>query len=436
MESDPDKVMGCFLGMAVGDAMGRAVNGLKPEAIGQIFGAVEDYKDVKKIVGKGIKRYRMKGLYGAPTQCALAVCDGVLTNKKKFLEETLRNIQSLSKGGPENHFGVFRSSESCLWKAVDLLDDQPIAGPTPQSSATALFTSLSVPLALFHKKWSKTLATQCLDLALTFSSHPQEVVGTVLNGFLVTRFLTLQEGELISNSKEILQEAAEICTQIENQYQDRVNIFEDESTAKSINAFSQTLEGLISQLGKSEKEALQWIVDNASVYTKREIRHASQGIVLTLIPLVLYWILSHENKFLLASVFAQGRETEKLGALAGAWSGAVHGAQVIPENLKTGLVNSREIRLRGEALFQRRMKKDMKPLADMETALTAKESEEAKRYQPKEAKKILKPIAIDFWEDEEDLVPSKEDRAQWRKFQKEKTKSKRDRRKNIPDEDI
>ncbi len=434
MESDPDKVIGCFLGMAVGDAMGRAVNGLKPEAIGQIFGAVEDYQDVKKVVGKGIKRYRMKGLYGAPTQCVLAVCDGVLTNKKKFLEETSRNIQSLSKGGPENHFGVFRSPESCLWKAVDLLDDQPIAEPTPQSSATALFTSLSVPLALFHKKWSKTLATQCLDLALMFSSHPQEVVGTVLNGFLVTRFLTLQEGELISQGKEILQEAAEICTQAEREYQDRVNIFEDESIAKSKNAFSQTLEGLIPQLGKSEKEVLQWIVDNASVYTKRGIRHASQGFVLTLIPLALHWMLSHENRFLLASIFRQGRETEKLGALAGAWSGAVYGTQVIPENLKTGLVNSREIRLRGEALFQRRMKKDMKPLADMETALTAKESEEAKRYQPKETKKILKPLAIDFWEDEEDIVPSKEDRVQWRKFQKEKTRSKRDRRKNIPDD--
>jgi ADP-ribosylglycohydrolase len=433
MESDPDKIMGCFLGMAIGDAMGRAVNGLKPEAIDQIFGAVDDYKDVKKVVGKGIKRYRMKGLYGAPTQCALAVCDGVLTNKKKFLEGTLRNIQSLSKGGPENHFGVFRSSESCLWKAVDLLDEQPTE-PTPQSSATALFASLSIPLALFHKKWSKTLATQCLNLALMFSSHPQEVVGTVLNGFLVTRFLALQEDELISQSKEILQEAAEICVQTEREYQDRVNAFEDESLAKSKHAFSRTLEGLIPQLGKTEKEALQWIVDNASVYTKREIRHPSQGFSLTLIPLALHWMLSRENEFLLASIFTRGRDTEKLGALAGAWSGAVHGAQVIPENLKTGLVNSREIRLRGEALFQRRMKKEMKPLADMETALTAKEAEEAKRYQPKEAKKIFKPIAADFWEDEEDIVPSKEDRAQWRKFQKEKTKSKRDRRKNLPDD--
>jgi len=434
MESDSDKVIGCFMGMAVGDAMGRAVNGLKPEAIRQIFGEVEDYQDVKKVIGKGIKRYRMKGLYGAPTQCALAVCDGILTNKKKFLEETAQNFQSLSQGGPENSFGVFRSSESCLWKAVDLLDDRAATVPTSQSSATALFTSLSVPLALFHKKWSKTLASQCLDLARTFSSHPLEVVGTVLNGFLVTRFLNLQGGELISQSKEILQEALEICSQAEIEYQNRINVFEDEETEKVKNAFSQTLEGLIPQLEKSEKEALQWIVGNAADYTKREIRHASQGFILTLIPLALYLVFSRESKFSLASVFEQGRETEKLGALTGAWLGAVYGVQAIAENLKTGLVNSREIRLRGEALFQRRMKKDMKPLADMETALTAKEAEEAKRYQPKETKKILKPITLDSWEEEEGVVPSKEDRAKWRKFQKEKTRSKRDRRKNLPED--
>jgi ADP-ribosylglycohydrolase len=433
MEFDSDKVIGCFLGMAVGDAMGRAVNGLKPEAISQIFGAVEDYKDVKKVFGKGIKHYRMKGLYGSPTQCALAVCDGVLTNKKKFLEETLRNIQSLSIGGPENNIGVFRSSESCLWKAIDLLEDQP-AESTTQSSATGLFTSLSVSLALFHKKWSKTLATQCLDLALKFSSHPQEVVGTVLNGFLVTQFLSLKKDEPISQGKEILQEAIEVCTQAERDYQEKINVFENDLIAKSKNAFSQTLEGLISQLEKPEKEALQWIVDNASVYTKREIRYASQGFVLTLIPLALYWMLNQKNNFFLETILKQGRETEKLGALAGAWSGAVYGEQVIPKNLKIGLVNSREIQLRGEALFQRRMKKDMKLLSDMEMALTAKESEEAKRYQPKELKKVLKPISIDFLEDAEDIVPSKEDRAQWRKFQKDKTKSKRDRRKNHPDE--
>jgi len=420
--------------MAVGDAMGRAVKGLKPETIRQIFGAIEDYKDPRNIIGKGTKNYRMQGLYGAPTQCALAVCDGILKNKKKFIEETIHNFKSLSNGGPENYFGAFRSSENYLWKAVDLLDDSVLTERTPLNSATGLFTSFSVPLALFYKNWSKTLASQCFQLAVVFSSHPLEIVGSVLNGFLVTRFLSMEEGELAQKRKEILQEAIEVCAQAEIEYQSSFNIFENEGVIKSKNAFSHTLEDLIIQIEKPEKEVLQWIVDNANGYSNREIRYASQGFVLNLILLSLYWILNRENDFSLASILRQGRETEKLGALVGAWTGALRGAQAIPENLKTGLVNGREIRLRGDALFHRRMKKDMKGLVDMEIALTNKEAEEAKRYLPKETRKVLKSIKIDFSEDEEDIVPSKEDRAQWRKFQKEKTKAKRDRRKNLPND--
>jgi hypothetical protein len=271
-------------------------------------------------------------------------------------------------------------------------------------------------------------------LGLAFSSHPLEVVGTVLNGFLVTQFLNLKKGSLLSKRKEILQDAAEICAQTEIEFQNRVNVFEENLMVKSTNAFSQTLEGLIRQFEKSEKEVLEWIVNNASLYCNREIKYASQGFVLSLIPLSLYWMFSEEKEFSLTSIFEKGRETEKLGALVGSWTGALLGATAIPENLKTGLVNSREIRLRGEALFHCRKKRDSKNLAVMETALTAKEAEEAKRYQPKDTKKAFKPVSIDYWEDEEENVPSKEDRAQWRKFQKDKTKSKRDRRKNLPDD--
>ena len=117
-------------------------------------------------------------------------------------------------------------------------------------------------------------------------------MGTVLNGFLVTQFLNLQKGNLVSKRKEILQEAAEICAKAEIEIQARVNIFEEKLMGKSVNVFSQTLEGLIGQFKKSEKEVLEWIVNNASLYCNREIKHASEGFVLSLIPLSLYWMFS------------------------------------------------------------------------------------------------------------------------------------------------
>ena len=38
MKSIQDKIQGCWFGMAVGDAMGMAVKGLKPETVKQCFG--------------------------------------------------------------------------------------------------------------------------------------------------------------------------------------------------------------------------------------------------------------------------------------------------------------------------------------------------------------------------------------------------------------
>jgi len=45
---DKDKKIGSWFGMAVGDAMGRSAKGLKPAAIRQIFGTMDDFKDYGK----------------------------------------------------------------------------------------------------------------------------------------------------------------------------------------------------------------------------------------------------------------------------------------------------------------------------------------------------------------------------------------------------
>jgi ADP-ribosylglycohydrolase len=427
-----DKVIGSFFGMAVGDAMGRPAKGLKSAAVQQIFGAMDDFKDVRPIMGKGIKNYRMQGLYGAPTQCALAVGDALLENKKQFLQKSVKNFQELAKAGPEGYFGIYRNHSPCLWRAVDLLEDELIS---EQNSSTSLFVNLAVPLALFQGKWSKTLAGQCFDVCLLMSQNRFEVVGTVLTGFLVTRFLASCPEDNPLAPLDILQEAEEICRQAETEYQQRFPSSGD-GGLKGADAMSGTLKGLAEKF--HEPDALQWLCEYSNSFTKQEIHHPSQGFVVNLLPLALYCVLhpSESNFFsTLTHSLSHGRETEMLGALVGAWAGALYGFENIPASWKSGLVNAKEIRLRAEALSVRRGKKEQKDLFNMESGLTAKEFEEGKRNLPKGAKKGIQLKSSDLWdesEEEESAIPSKEDRAQWRQFQKEKTKSKRDRRKNIP----
>ena len=70
-----DKVVGSYYGMALGDAMGRSAKSLKPETIQQLFGSMDGFKDVIPYIGKGVKQFKMKGLYGSQTQSALVISD-------------------------------------------------------------------------------------------------------------------------------------------------------------------------------------------------------------------------------------------------------------------------------------------------------------------------------------------------------------------------
>jgi ADP-ribosyl-[dinitrogen reductase] hydrolase len=423
-----EKLIGCWFGMAVGDAIGRPAKGLKPAAIQQMFGVMDGFKDVRPMIGKGIKGYRMQGLYGTPTQCALAVADALIKNKKLFLDESSKNFRELAKSGPEGYFGIYRNHSICLWQAVDLLDDLNNKKVSPQNSSTSLFVNLAIPLALFQSKWSKTLARQCFDVCLLMSRNRFEVVGTVLTGFLVTRFLVLNPQEI--SVVDVLKEAKEVCFQAEVDYQLRFPESQD-GGLNGVNALSGALKGLVEEFNKPD--LLKWLTEYSNSFTNLEIHHPSQGFVLTLLPLALYCVLTPPERCFAATLtfaLGHGRETEMLGALVGALSGALYGFDNIPTAWKTGLVNAKEIRLRAEALSMRRAKKNQKDLFSMEAGLTIKEFEEGKRNLPKESNKGVQIKPQDLWDDEAH-IPSKEDRAEWRKFHKEKTKSKRNRRKNI-----
>ena len=119
-----DRVLGSWFGMAVGDALGQSVKGLKPETVKQYFQRVDDFKDTKPWIGKGIKRYRMKGLYGVQTQQALAVADSLLAKRKLDRADIADTLVRMSASGSDGYFGVFRRPEGCFYRAVQSLPNR------------------------------------------------------------------------------------------------------------------------------------------------------------------------------------------------------------------------------------------------------------------------------------------------------------------------
>src|SRR4051794_29760725 len=73
-----DRVRGCLLGMAVGDALGAPLEGLTAQQIKTHYGRVKNFVDGVQAWKRKPYRWRLRGLYSDDTQQALALCDVLL----------------------------------------------------------------------------------------------------------------------------------------------------------------------------------------------------------------------------------------------------------------------------------------------------------------------------------------------------------------------
>ena len=446
MDNFRDKVVGSWFGMAVGDAMGSGVRGLKPQTIAQCFKETEGYKDVRPFIGKGIKQYRTQGLYGSLTQSALVVCDTLLQSRKVDLDAISQALLHLATGGRESEFGVFRHCRSSLRRTIEEIPSRTDPRFASQHTDFCDYVAMSVPIALYFHDQKSAMMKACMEVGLLMSKHPWEAIGMALNGFLTARFLAEGSDNLDSKSlapEKILSEAIDFCVEAEDLFKHmQAGLWNDLGDKGP--ALSRTFMGLGKNFSKmDEVSRMQWICENASTYYRTPVTHPSQGYILTLLPLALSMVLKPERDFAttLADAMNQGREADKLCVLAGAWAGALYGYSRIPVFLQTGLVNAREIRLRGEALANRKASKGAKVLYEMESALTSKEYEDSRKFVSKkinkQAQKPVKPMGLMSEEDGvESLIPSKEDAFAWRKYQRDKSRNKRGRRRNIGSKDI
>ena len=394
MKSSQDKILGSWFGMAVGDALGMAVKGLKPETVKQCFGSMDDFKDVRQFIGKGVKRYRMQGLYGVQTQRALAVSDAILKNKKATVEEISGLFLKLAESGPENYYGSFRHAEAGFYQAVESFKGREPLIPADQNHAGGSYPALAIPIALFHQRESSEMIRQCLETGLLLSCNPMEIIATALVGTLTTGFLALEpdedgEGLGQEKSRQVLEDAVNACERIELILKERFSEIEQGFDEKIFQAMRLTIQGTLDRFDEAPGSLYDWMAENASAHSKNKITSPAQGHVLTLIPLALVMVLKGGNDFsgVLTRSINMGKESSRLGTLVGAWAGALVGFDGIPKRWKSGLVNSKEIKSRGEALFRRRAVKGVKDLVQMEQALTHKEFEEARKVTPKTAQK-------------------------------------------------
>lgn len=345
-----DRVRGCLLGMAIGDALGAPLEGLGTQQIRAHYHLVTDYVDGARAWKKKPYRWRMPGLYTDDTQQALALCDILLAHGRVDIHQLAELYLALAtpEGGYAGaHRGVGRSFRQVL---ADLRRGVP-PDRTGQDSAGIGAAMRIAPLALFFPEPSHEDARHEAVMAASLMTHRdiRSLSGAMT---VVHAVLRLADGA-DRNPSFLFRVAADVA-------RSEARIAAESSASVSSLAahgrgMSQAIAHVESLLEIPRERALAAIADQANRHgAEPTCRRATMGFPPACIPACLYLLLTTDSfEEALVEVVNLGGDADSAGAILGAMAGAHYGVEAIPARWLSGLQNREGIEIRAEALARR-----------------------------------------------------------------------------------
>ncbi len=365
-----DRVRGCLLGLAIGDALGAPLEGLSAQQIRVHYGQVVDYVDGARAWKKKPYRWRMPGLYSDDTQQALALCD-VLLEQRRVDPDRLAELYvelATPKGAYVGaHRGVGRSFRQVL------ADLERGVSPrlTGQVSAGIGAAMRIAPVALYFNGDPDGMFDSVMVASLMTHRDIRSLAGAMAVAHAVRR---LAAGAL-RNPSILLRLAADVAREeerIADRYADLVS-----SLDLHRRSLSRSIAHVESLLDLPRERALAALVEEANHHgAEPACRRATMGFPPACIPTCLYLLMTTDSlEEALIEVVNLGGDTDTTGAILGALAGAYYGVATIPDRWLDGLQNHAAIDLRARALARRSAEGfDIPDLIGTERALSAQES--------------------------------------------------------------
>jgi ADP-ribosylglycohydrolase len=366
-----DRVRGCLLGLAVGDALGAPLEGLSAQQIRAHYGQVVDYVDGARAWKRKPYRWRLPGLYSDDTQQALALCD-VLLERGRAVPERLAELY-LGLATPKGtyvgaHRGVGRSFRQVL---ADL-ERGVSPRETGQRSAGIGAAMRIAPVPLYYNGEPEAMAEAVLDASLMTHRDIRSLAGALAVAHAVRR---LAAGAPRDPSF-LFRLAADVAREEERIVAGAGHAGVVTSLAEHANSLSRAIAHVESQLEEPRERALASLVEEANRHgAEPACKRATQGFPPACIPTCLYLLLATDSfEEAITEVINLGGDADSAGAILGALAGAHHGVGAIPGRWLEGLQNREAIDKRASALHRRSTAGlDIPDLIDTEHHLSARE---------------------------------------------------------------
>lgn len=365
-----DRVRGCLLGMAIGDALGAPLEGLGAQQIRAHYQQVTDYVDGARAWKKKPYRWRMPGLYTDDTQQALALCDVMLEHGRVCPTSLARLYLDLAtpEGGYAGaHRGVGRSFRQVL---ADLKRGVP-PDQTGQSSAGIGAAMRIAPLPLYFADEPEALYDAVMAASLMTHRDIRSLSGAMAVAHAVRRLIAGAHRD----PSFLFRVAADVA-----KAEDRI-AREAAGSVASIEAHGRSLSQAIANaeplLDIPRERALAALAEEANRHGAEPVcRRATMGFPPACIPACLYLLLTTDSfEDALIEVVNLGGDADSTGAILGALAGAHFGVDAIPARWLDGLQNREGIEARALALAQRSTEGiEIPDLVATEQALSAREA--------------------------------------------------------------
>ena len=343
-----DRVRGCLLGLAIGDALGAPLEGLGAQQIRAHYTLVSDYVDGARAWKKKPYRWRLPGLYTDDTQQALALADTVLARGRvdlDYLAAIYLDMATPEDGYAGAHRGVGRSFRQVL---AELRRGVPPEA-TGQASAGIGAAMRIAPLALYFADDPDALHDAVLAASLMTHRDIRSITGAVAVASAVRRVL---DGEP-RDASFVFRVAGDVL-----QAEKRISAEQGDRVASldpHRHSMSQAIAHTERLLDVPRERALASLVEEANRHGAEPVcRRPTMGFPPACIPTCLYLFLTTDHfEDALIEVVNLGGDADSTGAILGAIAGAFHGVAAIPDRWLLGLQNRDGVDARACALAER-----------------------------------------------------------------------------------
>lgn len=342
-----DRARGCFLGLAVGDALGAPLEGLTLHQIRSAYGVVNDYVDGVRAWPKKPFRWRAPGLYTDDTQQALVLADCLIRHGRidpEWIGATYLDLAT-PRGG---HLGAHRAVGRSFRGVIEALEAGRAPSDCGQTSAGIGAAMRIAPLGLFYADDDgDALLDAVVAASLITHRDIRSLAAAAAIAFAVRRLLRGEPRE----PSLLFKLAAEVA-----RAEDRIAREYDGAALTGLEhrrSMSIAIAHVESLLDFGRDQAHQALVEEARRHgAEPDCRRSTMGFPPALIPCCLYVLFTTESlEDALIEVINLGGDADTSGAILGALAGALYGEAAIPPRWLDGLQNRDGIAARAEALI-------------------------------------------------------------------------------------